>query len=159
MSGKNGSPPQEPSAKWSSSALDLPKPGSSNTRFTVDQRGVNRQTVPVESSMPDPEVMCRSVAGSTVSAKIDMFHAYGQIPLHQASQESMPIQTPSGVHTPNIIIQGSTDAGKTFQAVISLAFCGNIQRNLLQWPDDFLLHAKQEAHLLLSIRTFFEFCN
>lgn len=108
-------------------------------------------TVPVASAMPDLEAMCRSVGGSKVFAKIEMCHAYWQIPLAADSCEIMSIQTPIGVFTPNRILQGSTDAGNHFQAVTACAF-EPLTNNMLQWLDDFLLHARTESQLLTPDR-------
>ena len=41
---------RNPSAKWASAALAVPKPGTTKQRFTVDLRGVNSRTVPVQSA-------------------------------------------------------------------------------------------------------------
>lgn len=109
-------------AKWASPALAVPKPGSAKLRFTVDLRGVNQQTIPVASAMPDLEPMIRSVGDSKVFAKLEMVHAYSQIPLHPESQGIMSIQTPSGVFTPSRILQVSTDAANHFQSANSQLF-------------------------------------
>lgn len=146
-----------PKSKWASPALAVPKPGTDRLRFTVDLRGVNKQTVPVAPAMPDLETLYRSIEGSSVFANIDMCHAYWQIPLDEGSREVMSIQTPSGVYTPNRILQGSTDAGNHFQAVTSRIFA-ELSSNMLQWLDDFLLHASGESELLEKLQRFFELC-
>lgn len=71
--------------------------------------------------------------------------------------EIMSIQTPIGVFTPTCILQGSTDAGNHFQSVTSNSF-DEIGDNLLQYLDDFLLHAVDETNLLSFIEFFFEIC-
>lgn len=142
-------------SKWTSPALAVPKPGTDRLRFTDDLRGVNNQTVPTASAMHDVETMYRSLEGSTCFANIDMCHAYWQIQLDSKSQEIISIPTPSGVYTPNRILQGSTDAGNHFQAVTSRAF-REINEFMLQWLDDFLLHAKTESSLISILRTFFK---
>lgn len=146
-----------PTARWASPALAVPKPGTNSFRFTVDLRGVNQQTVPVASAMPDLESMIRSVGDSKVFAKMDMVHAYWQIPLHLDSQECMSIQTPAGVFTPQRILQGSTDAGNHFQSVTSQIFIP-ISDFLLQWVDDFLLHSRDEDELVVHLEKFFKLC-
>ncbi len=50
-----------PLSKWASPALAVPKPGTGKLPFTVDLRGVNRQTIPIASAMPDMETMYRSI--------------------------------------------------------------------------------------------------
>jgi len=146
-----------PTAKWASPALAVPKPGTKSFRFTVDLRGVNKQTVPVASAMPDLESMIRSIGDSKIFAKMDMVHAYWQIPLHPDSQEAMSIQTPIGVYTPQRILQGSTDAGNHFQSTTSQIFTA-LHDWLLQWVDDFLMHSTNEDDHVENIGKFFKLC-
>jgi len=140
-----------PTAKWASPALAVPKPGTKSFRFTVDLRGVNKQTVPVASAMPDLESMIRSIGDSKIFAKMDMVHAYWQIPLHPDSQEAMSIQTPIGVYTPQRILQGSTDAGNHFQSTTSQIFTA-LHDWLLQWVDDFLMHSRFDPRNLKALQ-------
>ena len=69
----------------------------------------------------------------------------------------MSIQTPIGVFSPFRVLQGGTDSGNNFQDVTREAFEGGVNQ-MLQWIDDFLLHAKNERDLLADIRTFLEVC-
>ena len=46
---------KNPSARWASPALAAPKPGSTKLRFTVDLRGPNARTVPIQSAVPHLE--------------------------------------------------------------------------------------------------------
>jgi len=141
-----------PKARWASPALAVPKPRSSEKfRFTVDFRGPNKEIIPVASAMPDLESLYQSTAVSTAFAKLDMCHAYWQVPLHKDSQEVMSIQTPVGVYTSTRILQGSTDAGNHFQATTSNVF-RELNEKLIQWLDDFLAHARDEADLLRVLR-------
>lgn len=148
---------KNPAARWASPALAVPKPGSTHLRFTVDLRKPNSQTVPIQSAMPHLESMLQSKQGSNCFAKIDMAHAYCQLPLAPQSQEMLSIQTPIGVFTSRRLLQGSTDAGNHFQAVTQEAF-QNRDDKMLQWIDDFLLHAPNENVLLDSIHEFLKVC-
>lgn len=148
---------KNPAARWASPALAVPKPGSSTLRFTVDLRGPNSQTVPIQSAMPHLESLLQTTAGSVCFAKIDMAHAYWQLPLAQDSQEMLSIQTPLGVYSSTRLLQGSTDAGNHFQAVTQELFQEKVPR-LLQWLDDFLLHADSEQQLLDSVDQFLGIC-
>lgn len=146
-----------PAARWASPALAVPKPGSEEFRFTVDLRAPNSMTEPIISSMPNLECLLQLTEGSSVFAKIDLCHAYWQVPLHKDSQECMSIQTPLGVFTPRRVLQGSTDAGSHFQASTAKVFeC--VSANMLQWLDDFLLHAKDEGTLIDILETYFARC-
>jgi hypothetical protein len=147
-----------PNAKWASPIVAAPKPGSSEGfRFTVDLRAPNAQTVPMASAMPNLEAMLQTTEGSSFYAKIDMCHAYWQLPLDKESQEYMSIQTPLGVHTPTRTLQGGTDAGNNFQASTSAVF-RSLRENLLQWIDDFVIHARSEDQLLDLLEAYFSTC-
>lgn len=108
---------KNPHSRWASPALAVIKPGSDELRFTVDLRGPNSQLQPIVSAMPHLESMLTSIEGSQVFSKLDMAHAYWQLPLSKDSQEILSIQTPLGVYSSNRMLQGSTDAGNHFQAV------------------------------------------
>lgn len=56
---------KNPTAKWASPALAVPKPGSNDFRFTVDLRIPNSQTIPISSAMPHLESKFQDISGST----------------------------------------------------------------------------------------------
>ena len=154
---KVGAVYKNPTAKWASPALAVPKPGTDALRFTVDLRKVNAKTEPIQAAMPHMDSMVQECEGSTVMANVDFCHGYWQLGLHENSQELMSIQTPLGVYSPRRTLQGGMDSGNHFQLVTSEAFEGKIKR-LLQWIDDFLLHAPSDKELLMDIRIFLEVC-
>ena len=149
-----------PTSRWASPALAVPKPGAEGFRFTVDLRRANQQIEPMASSMPHLESLFQSVSGSRFFSKIDLCHAYWQIALALACQEFFSIQTPIGIFTPDRLIQGSTDAGNYFQGTTEPLFSqhADLMDKFLQWLDDFLLHAKTEEELLRALRAFFDIC-
>ena len=148
---------KNPSARWASPALAVPKPGSSKMRFTVDLRGPNSRTVPIQSAMPHLESHFQDIQGSTCFANLDLAHGYWQIPLAEESQEMMSIQTPIGVYSSRRLLQGGSDSGNHFQAVLGERFEGRV-KNILQWLDDFLLYAKSEEDLLSEVESFLQVC-
>lgn len=99
----------------------------------------------------------QSTSGSAVFAKVDMCHAYWQLPLHAYSQECMSIQTPLGVFTPTRALQGSTDAGNHFQSCLSQVF-SELHEHLLHWQDDGLAHANDEEQHIKLLRRIFALC-
>ena len=134
--------------------MAVPKPGTEGFRFTVDLRGPNAQTEPIVSAMPHLESQLQTVEGSKCFAKIDMAHAYWQVPIANDSQEMMSIQTPLGVYSSTRLLQGGTDAGNHYRAVTHSAFQEKVRR-FLQWLDDFLIHAAKEDSLLDELESFF----
>lgn len=148
---------KNPSSRWASPALAVPKPGSDKLRLTVDLRGPNSKTQPIQSAMPHLESRLQECQGSSYFAKIDFCHGYWQIPLHQNCQEMFSIQTPLGVYTPTRVLQGGTDSGNHFQSVTQESFGARLT-NVLQWLDDFLIHAESEVHLLDTLEVFMTVC-
>lgn len=147
-------------AKWASPAHAVPKPGSDSLRFVVDLRGVNSRTLPVQSAMPHLESSLQEVSGAKCFAKLDLSQGYWQLALHKNSQELMSIQTPQGIYSPTRLLQGGTDSGNYFQAVLQPVFAAKIAgRKFLQWVDDFLLYAAEERELLANISQFFKACS
>ncbi len=145
------------SSRWASPALAVPKPGSSKLRFTVDLRGPNSSTVPIQSAMPHLESLLQDIEGSICFANVDLAHGYWQIPLAEESQEMMSIQTPIGVYSSRRLVQGGSDSGNHFQAVLGEKFQGRVN-NLIQWLDDFLFFARDEEGLLNDIQAFLKVC-
>ena len=70
----------------------------------------------------------------------------------------MSIQTPVGVFSSRRLLQGGTDAGSHFQAVLQETFDGRVEK-LLQWIDDFLFYAASEKELLDNIDSFLQVCS
>lgn len=68
------------------------------------------------------------------------------------------IQHPLVVYTPTRVIQGGSDSGNHFQAVTQEKFIDRVA-NILQWMDDFLIHAKTESEFLDQLEAFIRVCN
>ena len=144
-------------AKWASSAIAVPKPGTEQLRFTVDLVAVNALTVPIQSSLPHLESTLQNCEGSKHFANIDFSHGFWQIPLSKEIQEVMSIQTGSGVYSPTRTLQGRADSATYFQDETSEKFQGRVDK-MLQWIDDFLLYSKSEQELLEIMEIFFTVC-
>eukprot|EP00737_Agarophyton_chilense_P002826 gb/GEZJ01003250.1/.p1 GENE.gb/GEZJ01003250.1/~~gb/GEZJ01003250.1/.p1 ORF type:complete len:229 (+),score=19.03 gb/GEZJ01003250.1/:944-1630(+) len=111
----------------------------------------------MQSEMPHLESKLQECGGSEVFANIDFCHSYRQFGLSPDSQELMSIKKPLGVYLPRRMLQGGTDSGKHFQSCTQETFMEEVP-NLIQWIDDFLLHAKDDSNLLDSIRKFLTVC-
>lgn len=144
-------------SRWAYPELPVPKPGTDKLRFTVDLRGTNARTVPLQSAMLHLESLLQYCEGSKCFANIYFSHGYWQIPLDKASQEIMSIQTPLGIYSPTRTLKGGTGSGNHFQAVTCEKFEGRVER-ILQWLKDFLLHAMNEDQLLDNIAAFLIVC-
>lgn len=101
--------------------------------------------------MPHSESTLQSVEGITCFAKIDMAHAYWQLPLAKESQEMLSIQNPLGVYSSTRALHGSTDGGNYYQSANALS---DRVRKLFQWIDDLVLYSGDDAELLDNLLEF-----
>ena len=147
-----------PSSKWASAPLLVPKAGSANFRFTVDLRPVNKYTLHYHYPMPNIEQQLNRLDGSRVFATFDLSHGYWQFPLHPESRECQSIITPDGVFTPTRVLHGTTNAVKYLQSTLAAILPSELQSSTLFWLDDILIYAKTVPELLNSIAIFFELC-
>lgn len=154
---KIGAVYRNPTAKWASPALAVPKPGSKQLRFTVDLRGVNGMTMVIQSGMPHLEAHLQQCEGSQCYANLDFCHGFWQIPLAKASQEIMSIMTHVGIFSPTRTLQGGSDSGCYFHDVTRDKFAGRVHK-LVQWIDDYLLHEEDEGKLLDALDEFLTIC-
>ena len=82
---KIGTVYRNPYAKWASPALAVPKPDTSQLRFTVDLRAVNGMTVIVQSGMPHLESHLQQCSKSRCFSNLDFCHGFWQVPLAKES--------------------------------------------------------------------------
>ena len=146
------------SPSWAAVAHPVPKPHApEGFRLTFDYSRTNDYFYPVANNVPNMENLTHDVSGSQIFADIDFRHAFWQIPLHENSQEFLAFSTPAGTFAPTRVPQGHQDASSYFQAVTYPLF-EKIRAQVLQYLDDFLLHAKDEAHLISVISEFLDIC-
>lgn len=84
---KAGAVYHSPKTRLASSVVAVTEPDTEKLRFTADLRAPYKKTLPAVSVMPDLKQLIQSTGGSSVYAKLDMCHAYWQIPLHKDSQD------------------------------------------------------------------------
>ena len=113
---------RNPSSKWASALLIVPKPNSDEQfRFTVDLRTVNAKTEKYFLPMPQLETILSKLSKSKYFFTIDLCHGYWQIPLEAETQEFQSFQTQE-VLTPTRVLHGQTNAVFHFQFVVGDAF-------------------------------------
>lgn len=149
---------RNPSSRWASAPLIIPKPKASEQwRFTVDLRAVNALTEKYAWPMPNLESTLSKLQGSKYYFLIDLCNGYWQAPLHPDSQECQSILTAEEVITPTRVLQGQTNAVFYFHSTIQQLLRG-LQDQLLLWIDDILGHDHAISGLLSLLRQFFQIC-
>ena len=147
-----------PTSRWASCPLIVPKPGPSKFRFTVDLRAVNNYTEKFAYPMPMLEHELHKLASASCYTNFDLSHGYWQLPLSAESQECQSFVTPHGVYNPTRVLHGKSNAVSHLQSAVQAATPKEIVDNLITWLDDILMHAPSDVELLRAIRTFLEMC-
>ena len=149
-----------PTAKWASAPLLVPKPSDpSNFRFTVDLRLVNKFTTKHQFPMPNVEQELMKLKDSRCFANFDLSAAYWQLPLDEQSQESQTFITPDGLYSPTRVLHGTTNAVSYLQSSIQSIIPTELAQHSLSWLDDILLHTTNIDQLLECISAFFSLCS
>ena len=142
---------------WMSCPHAVPKPGTEQFRFCLDMRRINDASEPIVWPMPHVDTVLSDLTHSTVYSKLDFSHGYWQIALDKDSQDCQSFGTDEGIWTPTRVLQGSKNSSAYFQGATSKIF-SPIRTSLLQWLDDWLIHAKTETKLLHVLSKFFSLC-
>ncbi|OWZ14126.1 hypothetical protein PHMEG_00012437 [Phytophthora megakarya] len=122
--------------RWASPVVPVRKPGSkSEFRLTIDYRAVNRATVLLAGTMPNPAAVMDKVNGAVALAKFDMKNGFWQLPLAEESQE---------------VLSFMTDEGQMQRVLDDLT-----PDNAQVWIDDVLLYAKTMDTFVDVLRRFF----
>ncbi len=98
---------ENPSSRWASAPLLVPKPGLTKFRFTVDLRSVNKYTEKHAFPMPVLEHELHKLAPSQRYANFDLSQAYWQLPLDRGSQECQSFITPLGYLRRTRVLHGT----------------------------------------------------
>lgn len=139
---KNSSAPA-----WVSAPLIVPKRPPAMYRMTVDYLPVNSATVQTFWPMANIEAELADFKGSTAFASFDFCSGYWKAPLHPDSQPLFSLMTPNGIVMPTQTTQGGTNSAANFQEKVAECFA-ELRDNFKAWIDDYMIYARDEAHLL-----------
>lgn len=143
--------------QWACAPLIVPKLGREQFRFSVDLRPANFQTVLHIWPMPDLEQAIVDLANDVCYSSLDLCKGYWQLPPHPESQECQSFMSSDGVFTPTRVLHVHSNAVSYFQSSFQ-SINKEIRENVLNWPDDMLIHCHFPDHLLDVLRSFFVVC-
>jgi hypothetical protein len=139
-----------PKAKWASPIVATPKPGSSEGfRFTVSLRAPNAQTIPMASAMPNLEAMLQTTEGSSYYEILTCAMHTGSCRWTRRARSTCRYR-PRWVYIHPLARCMGYRRGQQIQASTSEVFSA-LRANLLQWIDDFVIHARSEDQLLTQL--------
>ena len=104
---------------------------------------VNKFLDPVNTPLPTVEDTINRIGKATVFSKIDLSHAFLQLPLDQQSKQYTVINTPFGLYQYNNLCFGLTASSGIFQSFITETL-SNID-NLIIYQDDVLILTKDHV--------------
>ena len=115
---KNGTIASVKSSRWASPIVPVVKDDGS-VRICGDYKiGVNKALVVDVYPLPTPEDLFATLAGGAVFSKLDLSHAYQQLPLSEESKEIVTINTHKGLYTYNRLPFGISSAPAVFQRTL-----------------------------------------
>ncbi|GMG15152.1 unnamed protein product [Phytophthora fragariaefolia] len=85
-------------------------------RLTIDYRAVNRATVPIAGTMPNPAAIMDHVNGPVALAKLGMKNGFCRLSLAEESQETLSFMADEGMYTLTRVPQCAMDSAFHFQS-------------------------------------------
>ncbi|KAF2353789.1 Reverse transcriptase domain [Trinorchestia longiramus] len=99
---------------WASPLMMVPKPNG-EYRLCGDYRRLNAITIPDRFPIPHLQDFSANLHGATIFTKIDLAHAFHQIPMDEESIQKTAVITPFGLFEYTTIPFGLRNAPQTFQ--------------------------------------------
>ncbi|KAE8207014.1 hypothetical protein CF327_g7435 [Tilletia walkeri] len=140
-------------ATGASSIMARPKPSDpSKARFVSDLRQRNANTVKDQNGPPDQEAIrnevCRTIQRKDgICTAFDFPDGYHQIRTEPEDVHKTATRTPIGIILWQVMQQGDTNAGATFQRDMVITFEGGEQIGVMVYLDNIYIHSRIEDHV------------
>ncbi|XP_043238246.1 uncharacterized protein K02A2.6-like [Amphibalanus amphitrite] len=137
--------PSETSSGWGTPLVPVPKPGGGVRLCASYNLTVNPQLIVKNHPLPKPEDVFAGVSGK-LFCKLDLKHAYQQMPLDEESQPMTTVSTHKGEFVMRRLPFGVASSGALFQEAMDRVLEG--QDGCRCYLDDLLVFAEDEQQLL-----------
>ena len=139
---------------WSSQAVLVKKVREGvvldEKRPCWDYRWVNPLIVRDAFSLPLPEDLFDKLQGQRIFSKMDLTKGFWQIPLEEASQKILAMDTSLGLYKPTSMPFGMVNAPAVFQREMQRVFKDKLYEGVMVFVDDILIYSKTaEEHAKL----------
>ena len=126
---------------YASPVLLVPK-SDGTTRFCVDYRELNKQTIKDSYPLPNMKDIFNRLGGSKIFSTLDLKAGYHQIPLVESSKEKTAFITHYGLYEFNRIPFGLTNAPAVFQRTMDYILHELIGHCVYVYIDDIIVYSK-----------------
>lgn len=123
-------------------------------RMCCDWRKLNSQTIKTRYPLPRIDYLLDQLAGSVLFTALDLSAGYHQILIRPEDVPKTAFTTPFGHYQFKVMSFGLCNAPSTFQQVMNKVFQPLLNKGVLIYMDDILVHAKtveQHAALLEQV--------
>ena len=141
-------------SQWATPIVAVPKPDGSLRICGEYKVTLNPALMVDKHSLPTPESLFATLAGGHLFTKIDLRHAYQQVPLDTESQKLVTINTHHGLYQYTRLPFGVASAPSIFQRIMDTILQG--MSHVICYLDDVLITGQSKAEHLRTLEAVLE---